>query len=112
MPCDYCYPDVIDYGFQMNDVRKKLWLTDKFTGEPAGTATLTIVREWFRCEDCGHGSDYTCKYKISFPDGSAITNTIEAAYSIFYALVKNYDSEDAFEDYRAERYAHPPGTFD
>jgi|APSaa5957512535_1039671.scaffolds.fasta_scaffold15578_8 hypothetical protein len=40
MPCDSCHPDVVDYGFEMSDVRETRYVNDS-TGRM--TANLPIA---------------------------------------------------------------------
>ena len=73
MPCDYCYPDTKDYGFEMSDVRDTYYVWDELTeeekeaGEEASLVhkiTVRVERQYFTCERCEIGWDYKCKYGV------------------------------------------------
>lgn len=93
MPCDACHPDVVDYGFEMSDVRETRYVYDEDEEDVEKTITVVIRREYFQC-DCGMGSDYRCVYDVR-EDGSTV-HTTKSEYKSSEYIDRKYPEAESY----------------
>jgi len=71
MPCDYCYPDVIDYGFNESDHVSRFVIETDQTDEYK-YIDIKKVRKYFECS-CEQGMDYKVQFSFALEDGRGFT---------------------------------------
>ena len=100
MACQHCRGyEVYDHGFDIPD-RRSDWIVNHDSEEDGAhdTASITVYREWFTCNDCGVGMDYRVTYKARLPDGREFTaySEYEAArliQAVYPNAERDYDAE-------------------
>jgi hypothetical protein len=98
MPCDSCRPDVVDYGFEMSDVRETRYVygDDEDEGDVEKTIKVVVRREYFPC-DCERGSDYRCVYDVK-EDGSVVHTSKDEGKALEYINRKYPTAESYVEE--------------
>lgn len=110
MACDHCQPEMVDYGFQLPDVRETLYeygpLDDGDDVELLHTIKIKVERSWKQCE-CEMGMDFDCSYSVIVDGENKYQN--KSINSCYAWIEDNYPSAMEDDDDDGEYYLRMMG---